>query len=112
MENSAMHKRLSSTMLVALIMGGAMVCVPGARIACGQQTSGLKAQAPHDEGKNTIGEMSAEVARVRLQKLGYSSIKLARQGDYWQATAVKNGQAWQVSLHARTGARQEKQIAH
>ena len=105
-----MNKHFRNTILIALITAGAMMCVPGPRIARCQQTSGLKAQAPHDEGKNTIGEISAEVARVRLQKLGYSNIKLARRGDYWQATAAKNGQPWQISLHARTGARQEKQL--
>lgn len=84
-----------------------------ANSAAAQQTSTWKRAVPQrDEGKNTVGEISEEVARVRLQKLGYSNIQqLTRTGDYWRATATKSGQAWQVSLHARTGARDEKLAA-
>ena len=51
--------------------------------------------------------MSEEVARVRLQKLGYSNLQMTRNGDYWEATGTKDGKHVQVRLHARTGARTE-----
>jgi hypothetical protein len=97
-----MNKRLGSTIFMALVVAG----------AAAPQSTWKRAVPTHEEGKNTVGEMSEEVARVRLQKLGYSNIQqLARTGDYWRATAAKNGSSWQISLHARTGAREEKPIA-
>lgn len=99
-----MRKGLSTTLLLALVVAGTAVCsLPPAAIA--QATRPI----PHDEGKNTVGEISEEVARVRFQKLGYTNIKkLTRNGDYWEATATKDGKPWQIRLHARTGVREEK----
>jgi hypothetical protein len=99
-----MRQGPSTTLLLALVVAGTTVCsLPPAAIA--QATRPI----PRDEGKNTVGEISEEVARVRFEKLGYSNIqKLTRKGDYWEATATKGGKPWQISLHARTGAKEEK----
>jgi hypothetical protein len=88
------------------------LCALTATAVAAPQSTWKRSVPTHDEGKNTVGEISEEVARVRLEKLGYSNIQqLARSGDYWRATAAKNGSTWQISLHARTGVRQEKAVA-
>jgi hypothetical protein len=69
----------------------------------------MEAQATPKEEKNTVGEISKEVAQVRFEKLGYKSFGTwTRNGDYWQTTAMKDGKSWQLGLHVRKGTRVEK----
>lgn len=104
-----MSQSPGSKIFMALVVAGATVCTLAPPAAIAQASS---RPVPRDEGKNTVGEISEEVARVRLQKLGYSNIQqLTRNGDYWEATATKDGKLWQIRLHARTGAREEKPVA-
>jgi len=104
-----MRQGLGSIILMASVVAGATVCALEPRAAIAQQSS---RPIPRDEGKNTVGEISEEVARVRLEKLGYSNIQqLTRKGDYWEANATKDGKPWHILLHVRTGARQETPIA-
>jgi len=52
--------------------------------------------------------MSQDVARVRLAKLGYANVQsLKRNGDYWEATVVKNGAPLVLRFHVLSGARLE-----
>jgi hypothetical protein len=95
-------------MFMALLLAGAAVFTPSTVFAQGPAPNRA---VPRDEGKNTVGEMSEDVARVRLQKLGYSNLQLTRNGDYWEATGTKDGKHVQVRLHVRTGARTESPAA-
>ncbi|MGH6823534.1 MAG: hypothetical protein ACRECP_05180 [Methylocella sp.] len=53
--------------------------------------------------------MSEDVLRVRLAKLGYTEVtKLERNGDYWEATAIKNGTTHPIRFHALTGVKFEE----
>jgi hypothetical protein len=71
----------------------------------------VEAQA-HGEERETVGEMSEDVARVRFQKLGYTDIgDWTRNGDYWESAAKKDGKTWQLRIHVRTGAREVKPSA-
>jgi hypothetical protein len=86
---------------------GVALCTTASPPAIAQYTRPV----PRNENPNTVAEITQEVARVRLQKLGYTNIQLTRNGDYWEATASKGGKPWQIRLHALTGAREEKQVA-
>lgn len=64
------------------------------------------AEAPAIE-PTSPAPVSEEALRVRLAKLGYREVqKLVRNGDYWEATVIKNGATHLIRFHALTGAMQ------
>ena len=88
----------------------------GAPLGFAQPTAGPRnlsasGQASHDDEKETVGEISDDVAQVRFQKLGYKNIgPWNRNGDYLESIATKDGKSWQLRLQVRTGAREEKPV--
>jgi len=98
---------MNSRTIFSVLVTSAALCVTAPPPATAQYTR----PTPSNENKNTVAEITQEVARVRLQKLGYTNIQLTRNGDYWEATATKEGKPWEIRLHATTGAREEKQVA-
>jgi len=53
--------------------------------------------------------VSEAVLRVRLAKLGYRDVqKVVRNGEYWEATVLKNGASHVIRLHAQSGAMMEQ----
>lgn len=99
--------RISRCKILMLLLLAGAAFKPGALLGL-VQGPGPNRPVPRDEGKNTVGEITEEVARVRLQKLGYSNLQqLTRNGDYWETTATKGGKRVQVRLHVTTGARIE-----
>jgi hypothetical protein len=104
-----MNRSSRFKIVLGLVVSGAAMCQPSAVFA---QNPATPRPIPHDEGKNTVGEISEEVARVRLQKLGYTNVQqLTRNGAFWEATASKGNQRVQIRLHAQTGARTETPAA-
>jgi hypothetical protein len=55
--------------------------------------------------------MSESVVRVRLNKLGYSKVQMLRHnGEFWEATVIKNGRPEVIRFNATTGAKVEKPV--
>jgi hypothetical protein len=110
MGEEAMNKSSRFKIVLGLVVTGAATLYPPPA-ALAQKPEPAR-PIPHDEGKNTVGEISEEVARVRLQKLGYTNVQqLTRNGAFWEATASKGNQRVQIRLHAQTGARTETPAA-
>jgi hypothetical protein len=59
------------------------------------------------EANETVGLMSEEVARVRLQKLGFQIQQLTRRGDNWDAVVIKDGVTQHIRLDALSGTYEE-----
>jgi hypothetical protein len=53
--------------------------------------------------------VSEAVLRVRLAKLGYTEVRnLVRNGDYWDATVIRNGATHLIRFHSQTGMKLEQ----
>jgi hypothetical protein len=59
------------------------------------------------EADDTVGLMSEEVARLRLQKLGFQVQQLTRHGSKWDAVVIKNGVTQHIRLDAFSGIHEE-----
>jgi hypothetical protein len=74
----------------------------------GFATVAYAAEAPTTE-PTSPAPVSEAVLRVRLAKLGYTEVRsLVRNGDYWDATVVKNGATHLIRFHAQTGMKLEE----
>jgi CTP:molybdopterin cytidylyltransferase MocA len=86
-----MNRRL----LVALVSAGTLVAASAALIATAQSKG-----AVFIAGDQPVTE--AQV-REKLQSDGYSSIQIARQGNFFEAVGSKEGKPNKVIVDARTG---------
>lgn len=62
---------------------------------------------PHQPGmiENTTAPMSEKVIRQRLQKLGYTDVRITRSNTLkYEINAVKQGQTVVLGFHPQTGA--------
>ncbi len=54
--------------------------------------------------ENTVGLMSEEVVKQKLEQLGYSQIQdLTQRNGKYEAKAVKNNQAFKLEINALSG---------
>jgi hypothetical protein len=105
-----MNQRSGVTALTLLLAAGAAASTFAQQGSSPQQQS-ASTQASNENEKETVGEISDDVAQVRFQKLGYKNFGTwTRKGDYLETTATKDGKSYQLRLDVRTGARDEKQV--
>ncbi len=85
-----MNRRL----VAALVGGAALVAAAGALIATARPRGAVF----------IAGDQPVTEAQVReqLQSDGYSNIQIVRQGNYFQATGVKDGRTGKVLVDSRT----------
>ena len=114
-----MKQRISFFTLVVLLAMGATAAQ---RSASPQQHAAAQAKpssppatethGTHDDEKNTVGEISEDVAQVRFQKLGYRDFgSWTRNGDHLENTATKDGKSWKLRIHVTTGAMEETVVS-
>lgn len=104
-----MKQRWGVTTLTLLLAAGAAASTLAQQQASSSQQESASTQASNENEKETVGEISDDVAQVRFQKLGYKNFGTwTRKGDYLETTATKDGKNYQLRLHVRTGAREEK----
>ena len=102
-----MNKRSGVTALTLLLAAGAAASTFAQQASSPQESAST--QALNENEKETVGEISEYVAQVRFQKLGYKNVGTwTRNGDYLETTATKDGKSYQLRLHVRSGAREEK----
>jgi hypothetical protein len=91
-----MEVRMDRRNLVGALLGGSVILASAGAVIATAETPG----AVFIAGDKPVTE---EQVRAKLQADGYGDIRLAREGQYFEAAGAKDGKGAKLRIDARTG---------
>src|SRR5690348_16308362 len=82
--------------LVGALLGGSVILAAAGAVIAAAETSG-PVFIPGDK------PVTEEQIRTKLQTDGYTDIRVAREGQYFEASGAKDGKAATLRIDSRTG---------
>ena len=82
--------------LVGALLGGSVILAAAGAVIATAETSG-PVFIPGDK------PVTEEQIRTKLQTDGYTDIRVAREGQYFEASGAKDGKAAKLRIDSRTG---------